>query len=214
MPQATSRRGRAGARSVVIVDDHAVLADSLALALAADGFEVGGRAGSAAAALEAVRRDQPDVVVVDLQLPDRSGLHLARRLFERDGNQGVVLFTGMADPGVVEDALSLGVRGIVLKGSALSTLITACHAVAAGGTYIDPSAQRLLESVEDERPALSLREREVLARVADGATVEGIADELGIANETVRTHVRNCLRKTGTRTRAHAVAVALRAGWI
>jgi DNA-binding NarL/FixJ family response regulator len=212
MPQVTS--SRAGAHSVVIVDDHAVLADSLALALSADGFEVGGRAGSAAAALDTVRQEQPDVVVVDLQLPDRSGLHLARRLFERDGTQGVVLFTGMADPNAIEDALSLGVRGIVLKGSALSELITACRTVAAGGTYIDPSAQRLLKGAGDDRPPLSLREREVLARVADGATVEGIADELGIANETVRTHVRNCLRKTGTRTRAHAVAVALRAGWI
>jgi DNA-binding NarL/FixJ family response regulator len=200
--------------SVLVVDDHAVLRESLAMALAADGFTVDEQVGNVADALAAVGRGRPDVVIVDLHLPDRSGLDLARRLFERHGNQGIVLFTGLADPRAMDDALALGIRGLVLKGSPLSTLLTAARSVAAGGTYVDPAARRLIHGEPVERPPLSLREREVLARVADGGTIEGIADELGIAMETVRTHVRNCLRKTGTRSRAHAVATALRAGWI
>ena len=214
MAPAAHARTSSAQHSVLVVDDHAVLRESLALALTADGFTVDEQVGSAAAALEAVGRGRPDVVIVDLHLPDRSGIDLARRLFERHGNQGIVLFTGLADPRALDDALALGVRGLVLKGSPLSTFLTAVRAVAAGGTYVDPAARRMIHGHTAERPPLSIREREVLGRVADGGTIEGIADELGIATETVRTHVRNCLRKTGTRSRAHAVAKALRAGWI
>jgi DNA-binding NarL/FixJ family response regulator len=214
MAQAAHVRASPAQHSVLVVDDHAVLRESLAMALAADGFAVDEQVGNVADALAAVGRARPDVVIVDLHLPDRSGLDLARRLFERHGNQGIVLFTGLADPRALDDALALGIRGLVLKGSPLSTLLTAARSVAAGGTYVDPAARRLIHGHVVERPPLSLREREVLGRVADGGTIEGIADELGIAMETVRTHVRNCLRKTGTRSRAHAVAKALRAGWI
>src|SRR4051794_11426854 len=120
MMQAAPAGATARAHTVVVVDDHAVLRESLALALTADGFDVGAQVGSVAEALEAVGRARPDVVIVDLHLPDRSGLDLARRLFERHRAQGIVLFTGLADARALDDALAMGVRGIVLKGSPLS----------------------------------------------------------------------------------------------
>jgi DNA-binding NarL/FixJ family response regulator len=95
-------------------------------------------------------------------------------------------------------------------------MLTAVRAVAAGGSYVDSGVRRLIAAAGDGARAqdrvLSVREREVLARLADGRSVEEIAADLVLSPETIRTHARNAIRKLGTRTRAHAIVVALRRG--
>jgi DNA-binding NarL/FixJ family response regulator len=123
----------------------------------------------------------------------------------------------MDDPGVLEDALASGARGFTLKTSDPATMLNAVRAVAAGGTFVDPgvrdrlAAAGLSQQGVRER-VLTVREREVLSRLAEGLSVEEIAAELVLSTETIRTHVRNAMGKLGTRTRAHAIVVALRRG--
>lgn len=187
--------------------------EGLCLVLEREGFAVVARAGTGEQGHEAIVRFGPDVAIIDVDLPDGSGVELARRLLRRDIRFGVLLYTGMEDPGVLEDALASGARGLMLKTSDPATMLAAVRAVAAGGTYVDPGVRdRLAEQEAPRDRVLTVREREVLARLAEGLSVEEIAADLVLSTETIRTHVRNAMVKLGTRTRAHAIVVALRRG--
>jgi DNA-binding NarL/FixJ family response regulator len=204
-------------RSIVVVEDHPTVREGLCLVLEREGFAVVGRAGTAEAGHAAIVETQPSVALVDVDLPDGSGVELTRRLLRRDARFGVLLYTGMDDPNVLEDALASGARGFTLKTSDPETMLNAVRAVAAGGTFVDPgvrdrlAAAGLAQAGGRER-VLTVREREVLSRLAEGLSVEEIAGELVLSTETIRTHVRNAMGKLGTRTRAHAIVVALRRG--
>jgi DNA-binding NarL/FixJ family response regulator len=205
-------------RSIVVVEDHPTVREGLCLVLEREGFAVVGRAGTAEAGHDAIVAAQPSVALIDVDLPDGSGVELTRRLLRRDTRFGVLLYTGLDDPQVLEDALASGARGFTLKTSAPTTMLNAVHAVAAGGTFVDPGVRDRLRAAAAGATApppervLSVREREVLARLAEGRSIEEIADELVLSGETIRTHVRNAMGKLGTRTRAHAIVVALRRG--
>jgi DNA-binding NarL/FixJ family response regulator len=201
-------------RSIVVVEDHPTVREGLCLVLEREGFAVVGRAGTAEAGHAAIVGARPDVALIDVDLPDGSGVELARRLLRRDARLGVLLYTGMDDPNVLEDALASGARGFTLKTSDADTMLNAVRAVAAGGSFVDPGVRPLI-AAQQEAPRvrlLTVREREVLERLADGLSVEEIAADLVLSTETIRTHVRNAMAKLGTRTRAHAIVVALRAG--
>jgi DNA-binding NarL/FixJ family response regulator len=202
-------------RSIVVVEDHPTVREGLCLVLEREGYAVVARAGTAAEGHAAIVDTNPSVALIDVDLPDGSGVELTRRLLRRDGRFGVLLYTGMDDPGVLEDALASGARGFTLKTSDPETMLNAVRAVAAGGTFVDPGVRDKIAaatvSVPRER-VLTVREREVLSRLAEGETVEEIAGELVLSPETIRTHVRNAMGKLGTRTRAHAIVVALRRG--
>jgi DNA-binding NarL/FixJ family response regulator len=200
-------------RSIVVVEDHPTVREGLCLVLEREGFAVLARIGTAEAGYEAIVRLVPDVALIDVDLPDGSGVELARRLLRRDGRLGVLLYTGMDDPGILEDALASGARGFTLKTSDPDTMLNAVRAVAAGGTFVDPGVRNRLAQQEIPRErVLTVREREVLARLAEGLSIEEIAGELVLSTETIRTHVRNAMGKLETRTRAHAIVVALRRG--
>jgi DNA-binding NarL/FixJ family response regulator len=200
-------------RSIVVVEDHPTVREGLCLVLEREGFAVLARTGTAETGYEAIVRLTPDVALIDVDLPDGSGVELARRLLRRDGRLGVLLYTGMDDPGILEDALSSGARGFTLKTSNSDTMLNAVRAVAAGGTFVDPGVRdRLAQQEAPRERVLTVREREVLARLAEGLSIEEIASELVLSTETIRTHVRNAMGKLGTRTRAHAIVVALRRG--
>jgi DNA-binding NarL/FixJ family response regulator len=205
-------------RSIVVVEDHPTVREGLCLVLEREGFAVVGRAGTAEAGHDAIVAAQPSVALVDVDLPDGSGVELTRRLLRRDSRFGVLLYTGLEDPQVLEDALASGARGFTLKTSAPATMLNAVHAVAAGGTFVDPGVRDRLRAAAAGTTApplarvLTVREREVLARLAEGRSIEQIAAELVLSGETIRTHVRNAMGKLGTRTRAHAIVVALRRG--
>jgi DNA-binding NarL/FixJ family response regulator len=206
-------------RSIVVVEDHPTVREGLCLVLEREGFAVVGRAGTAEAGHDAIVTHQPSVALVDVDLPDGSGVELTRRLLRRDRRFGVLLYTGMEDPQVLEDALASGARGFTLKTSAPETMLNAVRAVAAGGTFVDPGVRdRLRAAAAADGSALppermlTAREREILAHLAEGRSIEEIAAELVLSGATIRTHVRNAMGKLGTRTRAHAIVVAMRRG--
>ena len=198
-------------RSVVVVEDHPTVREGLCLVLEREGYLVVDRIGTVAEGHDAIVRARPDVALIDVNLPDGSGVELARRLLRRDSRLGVLLYTGLEDLGVLEDALESGARGFTLKTSEPETTLRAVRAVASGGTFIDPGVRDLLAQREAEPTRLlTVREREVLGRLADGRSIEEIAAELVLSTETIRTHVRNAMGKLGAHTRAHAIVVALR----
>jgi DNA-binding NarL/FixJ family response regulator len=201
---------------VAIVDDHEALREGLEHLLEARGVEVVGTAGSAAAADDVVERGRPDVAVVDIALPDGSGIDLTKRLLARHPTLRVVLYTGSADAELLYGGLDSGARGYALKAGSMAELVGAIERVAAGGTYVDPRLDRVLLSERSTQriPQLSAREREITHLMAEGRTAEAIGTELGVSVETVRTHVRNVIRKLRARNRVHAIAMALERGEI
>ncbi|HEY8584520.1 MAG TPA: response regulator transcription factor [Capillimicrobium sp.] len=201
---------------LAIVDDHEALREGLKALLAGSDVEVVGTAGNAAAALDLVDHAEPDVALVDIHLPDRSGIDLARELLARRPGLRVLFYTGETDAGLLFEGLDAGAQGYVLKAGPTRELAAAIGQVAAGGTYIDPRLNRILLSARAtaRAPQLSPREREVMGHMAEGLTAEGVGDVLGVSVETVRTHVRNAIRKLQARNRVHAIAIALQRGEI
>jgi DNA-binding NarL/FixJ family response regulator len=199
-------------RTLVVIEDHPAVGQGIRLLLERGGFDVLGLVGSAADGYELIGSARPDAALIDIGLPGESGVELARRLLRRDGELGIVLFTGSDDAVLLRDALDSGARGLVLKTAAPETIVAAVSAVAAGGSYVDREARALLlrRDTTAKLRVLSVREREILDLLARGLTGEEVAARLFLSPETVRTHIRNAMRKLGADTRAHAVALALR----
>jgi DNA-binding NarL/FixJ family response regulator len=199
---------------LVIIDDHEALRDGLAVLLGQGGLEVVAAAGDVAAGLDVVERADPDVAIVDIRLPDGSGIDLTRTLLERRPGLGVILYTGDSDFELLYDGLDSGARGYALKAGSLDELLSAVRRVARGGTYVDPRLDRVLlsERATSRLPNLSPREREIMHLMAEGGTAQDVGAEVGVSVETVRTHVRNVIRKLEARNRVHAIAIALQRG--
>src|SRR3712207_2032905 len=131
---------------LVIVDDHEALREGLVALLAGQGLEVVGAAGNVAAGLDLVEHVEPDVALVDIRLPDGSGIDLTRELLGRRPELGVVLYTGDSDADLLYSGLDSGARGYALKAGSMDELLTAIRQVAAGGSYVDPRLDRVLLS--------------------------------------------------------------------
>lgn len=200
--------------TVVIVEDHLAVRKGLELLLRARGLHVVGVGDSAEHGYRLYATRRPDVAVIDVGLGEGSGVTLAEQLLELDPNAGVLIYTGMTDRESIERAASCGARGFVLKAGGPDDLVAAIRAVAAGGVHVDPAIAGLIAPSAEGARVLSNREREILALLATGRSGEQIAAELFLSPETVRTHVRNAMRKLEARTRVHAVALALRLGEI
>ena len=201
---------------LVIVDDHEALREGLVALLRGHGLEVVGAAGNVAAGIDLVVHSDPDVAVIDIRLPDGSGIDLTRDLLARRPDLGVVLYTGDADADLLYSGLDSGARGYALKAGSMQELVAAIERIAAGGSYVDPRLDRILLSprATAQVPQLSPREREIMHLMAEGLTAEAIGSQLGVSVETVRTHVRNVIRKLQARNRVHAIALALERGEI
>jgi len=196
----------------VIADDHPPIIDAVSRYLAAAGFSVLATALDGEQALEAVKTHHPRVCVADIRMPKLDGLALARRLAEVAPDVAVLLYSGVADRGLVSDSLDAGARGFALKDAPLDDLARAIDTVASGGLYIDPVLAASLATARhcDERKPLSPREREVLRLLADGAAYAEIGSTLYLSPDTVRAHAQRAMTKLGARTRTQAVALALR----
>lgn len=201
---------------LVVIDDHEALRGGLEVLLEQAGHEVVGAAGNAAAGLDLVDHSDPDVALVDIRLPDGSGIELTRRLLERRPDLAVVLYTGDSDAELLYEGLDSGARGYALKAGSMEELLEAIDQVAAGGSYVDPRLDRILLSpgATARVPQLSKREREIMHLMAEGNTAEQISEKVTVSVETVRTHVRNVVRKLQARNRVHAIAIALERGEI
>jgi DNA-binding NarL/FixJ family response regulator len=202
--------------SVVIVEDHLALRKGLELLLRGKEFSVIGTADDAEQGQRLIERSQPDVAIVDIGLPGRSGLDLTRKLLKSAPDLGVLLYTGISDRETLSRALDSGARGFALKAGSPEELLTAVRAVARGGTYVDERLRPLMVArfTSERIGVLSPREREVLDLLAKGLNGEEVAERLVLSPETVRTHVRNAMEKLEASTRVHAVAIALRQGEI
>jgi DNA-binding NarL/FixJ family response regulator len=201
---------------LAIVDDHEVLRKGLESLLAGSELEVVGTAGNVAAAIDLVEHAVPDVALVDIALPDGSGIELTRRLLAARPDLRVLLYSGAVDAQLLYEGLDSGALGYALKAGPLEELISAIAHVASGGSYVDPRLDPVLLAQHTSARAsqLSPREREVMALMAEGRTAEAVGEQLGVSVETVRTHVRNAVRKLQARNRVHAIALALERGEI
>jgi two-component system response regulator NreC len=198
---------------LVVIDDQEALREGLVALLEQTGIEVVGTAGSALAAKDTVRHADADVALVSTSLPDDQALNLTRSLLSEHPDLGVILYSDNVGPVALHDGLGSGASGYALKRGGLGELTQAIERVAAGGSYIDPRLDhRVAPAAANSAPQLSQREREVLALMAQGLTAEAVGEQLGISVETVRTHTRNAIRKTGARNRVHAIARSLVAG--
>lgn len=209
---------------VAIADDHpVVLAGIKALLQAAAEIELVGEATTGSTALEVIQERMPDVAVLDISMPDVSGLELAQRAaIVRPGVKLLVL-TLHEDRAYVQPLLQAGVRGYLLKRSAAEDLVRAIRAVARGGLYLDPAiAEKALPgntSAEGVRakPAdgeLSPRESEVLRLTAQGFSNKEIASRVEISVKTVETYKARAAEKLGLRTRAGIVRYGVSQGWL
>lgn len=158
-------------------------------------------------------RRRPDVIVMDVQMGDGiNGFEATRQLLAADADAAVVLFTAFGERGMLAQGLDCGARGYLVKDAGPDQVIRAVRAVAAGGAYVDPSLSGELVSAQSVRQltGLSGRECEILSLLAEGLTNAEIAARLFLSPETVRTHVRNAMRKLDADTRTQAVALAIR----
>ena len=199
--------------TVVVVEDHPAVRKGIEAVLTpGEGFAIS-VAGTARAGFDMVLRRRPDVAVVDLELPDESGLHLIGRLLAEEPDLKVIIYTGSIGPRTWAEAEAAGARGLVAKAGPLGDLPEAIRTVAAGGRFVDAQVGQLARGAAGQRD-LTPREREVLRYLAAGMTSVQIADELFLSPETVKSHVQNAMLKLGADTRIQAVAIALEQGQI
>lgn len=196
---------------ILVCDDHAVVrAGLLALLHSAPGIEVVGEAGSGEEALALARRTAPDVVLMDLQLGEGiDGVETTRRLRAQPSAPHVLVLTTYDTDADVTRAVEAGATGYLLKAERAEDLFTAIHAAARGRPALSPPvADRVMSRLRDPRPALTPRERDILAHLSRGLANHAIARALYISEATVKTHLRRIYDKLGVETRAGAVALA------
>jgi DNA-binding NarL/FixJ family response regulator len=204
---------------VLLVDDHAVVREGLRTFLGLqDGLEVVGEAGDGAEAVETAERLLPDVVLMDLVMPNLDGLAAMQELRRRVPGARVIVLTSFVDENRILPALRAGAAGYLLKNVQPQELARAIRAADAGEALIDPTvAARLVDALaagdpHDEASRLTPREREVLGLIGRGYANKRIALELGIAEKTVKTHVSHVLAKLGVSDRTQAALYAARIG--
>lgn len=207
---------------IVIADDHAILRESLALLLATQNdFEIEGAAANGQQALEMVQQFRPDVLVLDLFMPDFDGFEVLRTL-DRNGNRvATVILTGSESDTDYAQVVRLGARGLVMKGDGPQSLFDAIRVVAAGElAFSDELARQVVSTLaNDTRDShlgqqaslhrLSDRERQIAYAVARGMKNRDIAQQLNISENTVKRHLQSIFGKTGARDRLELAVLAL-----
>ncbi len=213
------------ATRLLLVDDHAVVRSGLRMLLGSESdVEIVGEASTAAEAIEAASSVNPDVILMDIGLPDLSGIDATREIKKRFPKVSVVALTIHEDEEYFFKMLEAGASGYVPKRAAPEELLTAIRAAATGEVYLYPSLAKLLvkDFLAQEHPAdeksnldgLTDREREVLTFLAEGASNEEIARSLVISPKTVERHRENIMRKLNLHSRAELVRYAIRKGII
>ena len=211
---------------VAIVEDQELVRTGLRMILdAADGIEVVGEAADGAGVPDLVRRATPDVVLMDIRMPDVDGIEATRRLAASGSPARVIVLTTFDLDEHVHAALRAGASGFMVKDGPAEEMLTAVRVVAAGESLLSPSVTRrvIAELVSHPEPSerrppgldeLTPREDEVLRLLARGRSNAEIADELVVSHETVKSHVARILMKLGARDRVQAVIAAYEAGLV
>ena len=210
---------------IVLADDHPIVLDGLRNLIRAEpDFELVGEAASGLSALKIIREKRPDVAVLDISMPELNGIVLSRRLAGEMPALRLLVLTLHEDRAYLNQALEAGVRGYVLKRSAVENLVQAIRAVLVGGLYIDPAiVGRVFESKQINKrlaarkgvaPALTDREADVLKMAALGFTNKEIASRLDVGVKSIETYKARGLEKLGLKTRAELVRYASGQGWL
>lgn len=206
---------------VVMVDDHAIVRAGLRMVLESDpDFDVVGEADNAAAAVALARESRPDVILVDINLPDESGLKVADAILKSQPGVRLLMLSVHDDQEFVRESVRIGAHGYLRKDTTPADLRNAIRAVHAGDAFYSPSVARTLAEALRGKSAtaptlldqLTTRERDVLVRVARGQQNKEIASDLGISVRTVESHRDSLMRKTGLRNAAALTRLALESG--
>jgi len=211
---------------LLIADDHALFREGLqAILKSVPDIEIVGEAGTGREALTLASDLAPDVILMDIQMPDLNGVEATRHILQTQPDVGIIIVTMLEDDDSLFSAMRAGARGYVLKGADKAEMLKSIRAVAGGEALFGPAiAARLLNFFQEPMPRkgietdpttfsdLTEREREVLACIARGNTNSEIADQLTISLKTVRNHVSNIFSKLQVADRAQAVIKAREAG--
>jgi DNA-binding NarL/FixJ family response regulator len=209
---------------VFLVDNHTVLRQGLRLLIDAQAdMLVVGEAGGGRGLTDAVTRAAADVVVMDISMPDLSGIRATEELQRMSINAKVLALTRHSEHGYLQQMLQAGARGYALKQTAAETLIEAIRTLAHGGMYFDPAvaakvtetfAGRRSPARSPDRHSLTSREQQIVTVVAQGYTNKEIASSLGITVKTVESHKTRIMQKLGITSRAGLVRFAILQGWL
>jgi DNA-binding NarL/FixJ family response regulator len=210
---------------IVLADDHPIVLDGLRNLIRVEpDFELVGETASGLSALKIIREKRADVAVLDISMPELNGIVLSRRLAGEMPALRLLVLTLHEDRAYLNQALEAGVRGYVLKRSAVENLVQAIRAVMVGGLYIDPAiVGRVFESKQVNKrlaarkgvaPALTDREADVLKMAALGFTNKEIASRLDVGVKSIETYKARGLEKLGLKTRAELVRYASGQGWL
>jgi two-component system, NarL family, response regulator DevR len=201
---------------LLIVDDHQVTRVGLRTLLGAYPlFEIVGEAGSVAETMDALAQSAPDVILLDVRLPDGSGIEICQRVQRMDREVKVLVLTSYADDDLVFNAIAAGADGYLLKEIHGDKLVQAIEDVAAGKSVLDPVITRRVMNrarngpspvAENKLDLLSAQERRVVALVAEGKTNREIGAEMGLSDKTVKNYLSNAMEKLNLVRRSHAAA--------
>jgi two-component system, NarL family, response regulator NreC len=210
---------------ILLADDHNVLRDGMRLLLERQpGFSVVGEASDGRETVDFVESHQPNVVVMDIAMPNMNGIEATRRIVEKHPRTGVVILSMHHDESYVLRSLKAGARAYLLKDALKSELISAIHAVSQGRSFFSPKVSRILQEdyvqalgrkgEDDSYELLTDREREILQLVAEGKTNKEIANKLNLSLYTVDTHRTHILQKLNLHSVPEVILYAVRKGII
>jgi DNA-binding NarL/FixJ family response regulator len=217
-----SPEGSKAPTRVLIVDDHRLFAEAVIPALKSIGMEVDEPAADAAQALDAIKRQRPDLALVDLGLPDMYGIELGKIILDEWDGIVVVALTELNDPRAVREAIQAGFHGYITKDTPLPLFLRSVQMALAGEVVMPHRLAALAAGARSPqekhadliREKLTPREYQVLALLVEGASTKTIARRLSLSTNTVRTHAQNILEKLQVSSRLEAVAFAVRHGLV
>src|SRR2546421_8937368 len=201
-------------KRVVLCDDHEIVRDAIKSRMANSGVvEIVGEAGDGREVVDVVKELDPDVVIIDVEMPKRDGIEATKEVLKARPRTKVIIFTAHAQPDLLTLALRAGASGYVLKSAPSEDIARAIEVVAGGGTFVGTELGQGAGEVE-KLLELPPREREILELLAEGLRVKQIADRLSLSPATVHTHVRNAIARMEVDTRTEAVALAVRFSYL
>jgi two-component system response regulator DegU len=205
----------------MLVDDHQMLRQGLRRSLEEEGFYVVGEASDGEQAVRLVPAAKPDVILMDVSMPDMDGIEATRRIIQNDPDKRIVMLTMHADKDLIDAAIKAGAVGYLTKDCSTDEVIEAVRMAANGETALSPQlAKTMLSEVRkiDEKAAreedrlVTKREEEVLQLIADGCSTPEVAQKLYISQKTVKNHLASIYEKLNARDRTQAVLLAVRMG--
>lgn len=218
-PEAAQRAERRKKIRLLLADDHRMLREGLRRSLIEQGFDVIGEARNGAEAVDLAAALQPDVVLMDVTMPDIDGVEATQQLKARMPGLFIVMLTMHADQEILAEAVRAGASGYLVKDCSVDEIAVAIDAVVAGETALSPrlAASMLAEVRRQESAAttervITPREEEVLQLIADGCSTPEVAEQLFISQKTVKNHLASIYQKLGARDRTQAVLQAVRMG--